>query len=89
MPIIVGQVLDRRPRARGRPDTVLQYVLVSLQAVGSAAAMIHVVALESHRTVSADDPNWHRPAPYLIFLCTMIATALLLTALRRPARSLS
>jgi 4-amino-4-deoxy-L-arabinose transferase-like glycosyltransferase len=70
-PLLAGLALDR-PECDNR---VAQQLVAVLGALGTSAAVIHVVHLELQRPASADDPHWHAPAAYAVVLLALVAAA--------------
>jgi hypothetical protein len=62
-PILIGLSLDGREQA-----VAVRRAVPILAFLSSAAALIHVVALEGRRPASADDPHWHQPAALVLIL---------------------
>lgn len=87
-PLVLALALDRKRHAQGRPDRILQRALLSLQAIGGAVAIIHLVEAESSRAVSAQDPYWHQPPPVMVVMFIAAACATFMAAVNRPTAAL-
>ena len=72
-PLLIGLSLDVADRHEGRLDRIAQQVMVGLVSIGSAAAVIHLVHVESHRAPSAADPHWHQPAAVSVIALAAVA----------------